>query len=127
MGLFQVHVRISNPSAMDRFFESDFWVDTGAIYSFVPAGRLEEIGIQHHGERNLVLADGRTDRRRIGTAVFYIQGFEEKVPCPVIFGPADGLHLLGATALENFGLGADPTTRRLRPILSVIGGFLGSL
>lgn len=36
------------------------------------------------------------------------------------------LYLPGATALENFGVQADPTTRQLRPIAAVIGGFPGS-
>jgi hypothetical protein len=31
-----------------------------------------------------------------------------------------------ATALENFGVQADPTTQQLKPIAAVIGGFLGS-
>jgi len=36
------------------------------------------------------------------------------------------LYLLGATALEIFGVDADPTTRKLKPILAIIGGFLAS-
>ena len=34
--------------------------------------------------------------------------------------------LLGATALENFGVQVDPTTQQLKPISAVIGGFLAS-
>jgi hypothetical protein len=34
--------------------------------------------------------------------------------------------LLGATALENFGVEADPINKQLKPILGVIGGFLAS-
>jgi hypothetical protein len=34
--------------------------------------------------------------------------------------------LPGATALENFGVQADPTTQQLKPIAAVIGGFLAS-
>jgi hypothetical protein len=47
--------------------------------------------------------------------------------CLVIFAPADSLYLLGATALENFGVQADPTTQQLKPISAVIGGFLASV
>ncbi|HTI43300.1 MAG TPA: hypothetical protein VL693_15850 [Vicinamibacterales bacterium] len=32
----------------------------------------------------------------------------------------------GATALEIFGVEADPTTQQLKPIAAIIGGFLGS-
>jgi len=41
--------------------------------------------------------------------------------CLIVFGPPGSLYLLGATALENFGVQADPTTQRLRPITAVIG------
>lgn len=55
-----------------------------------------------------------------------ISQFDESLICPVIFAPADSLYLLGATALENFGVQADPTSQQLRPIIAVIGGFLAS-
>jgi len=34
--------------------------------------------------------------------------------------------LLGATALENFGVEVDPINKKLKPILAVIGGFRAS-
>ncbi len=126
MGMFQVRVRVSNPADRSRSFEENFWVDTGALYSFVPEGRLNEIGIAPLRTRELILADGRRDRRLLGEAVLTIPSLEESLTCPVIFAPADSLYLLGATALENFGVQADPTTQQLKPIASVIGGFLAS-
>jgi len=126
MGMFQIRVRVSNPTDRSRFFEEDFWVDTGALYSFVPEGRLNEIGIGPLRARDLILADRRRDRRLLGEAIFTIPSLNESLTCPVIFAPADSLYLLGATALENFGVQADPTTQQLRPIAAVIGGFFGS-
>jgi predicted aspartyl protease len=126
MGMFQVRVRVSNPGDRSRFFDENFWVDTGALYSFVPEGRLNEIGIAPLRARQLILADGRRDRRLLGEAVLTIPQLEESLTCPVIFAPADSLYLIGATALENFGVQADPTTQQLKPIASVIGGFLAS-
>jgi len=124
--MFQVQIRVSNPTERSRFFEENFWVDTGALYSFVPEGRLREIGISSLRARELILADGRRDRRLLGEAVLTISQLGESLTCPVIFAPADSLYLLGATALENFGVQADPTTQQLRPIAAVIGGFLAS-
>jgi len=129
MGMFQVRVRVSNPSDRSRFFDEDFWVDTGALYSFIPEGRLNDIGILPLRTRELILAPARSDRRdrrSLGEAVLTIPQLDEALTCPVIFAPADSLHLLGATALENFGVQADPTTRQLKPIAAVIGGFLAS-
>ena len=99
-------------------------MDTGALYSLVPESRLSEIGIGPLRARDLILADGRRDRRLLGEAVFTIPQLEESLTCPVIFAPADSLYLLGATALENFGVRADPTTQQLRPVAAVIGGFV---
>ena len=123
MGMFQVRVRVSNPADRSRSFEEDFWVDTGALYSFVPEGRLNEIGISPLRARELILSDGRRDRRLLGEAVFTVSQLDESLTCPVIFAPANSLYLLGATALENFGVQADPTTQQLRPIVAVIGGY----
>ena len=126
MGMFQVKVKVANPRDAQKFFEEDFWVDTGALYSFVPEGRLKEIGLEPIRTRDLILADGRRVRRLLSEALFTLPDLNESLTCPVVFGPEDSLYLLGATALENFGVDADPTERRLKPILGIIGGFLGS-
>jgi len=126
MGMFQVRVKVANPKDPTRAFEADFWVDTGALYSFVPGERLQEIGIEPGRSRELILADGRRDRRLLGEALFALPPSDETLTCPVIFAPKDSLYLLGATALENFGVDADATTKQLKPILAIIGGFLAS-
>ncbi|HEX5471291.1 MAG TPA: hypothetical protein VFW73_05365 [Lacipirellulaceae bacterium] len=126
MGMFQVKVRVANPDEPERSFEEKFWVDTGALYSFVPGKRLEEIGIAPIRTRELILADGRHDKRQMGEARFTINELGETLTCPVIFGPDDSLYLLGATALEIFGVDADPTSKTLKPIAAIIGGFLAS-
>jgi predicted aspartyl protease len=126
MGMFKQAVRVSNSKEPGRFFREEFWVDTGALYSFIPEDYLERIGVEPSGKRNLVLADGRQDTRQLGFCDFQIEGIEGTVPCPVIFAPKGSLLLLGATALENFGVGADPIEKKLKPILAVIGGFLAS-
>ena len=126
MGVFQIRVKVSNPSSRERSFEGEFWVDTGALYSLVPRDRLEAIGLKPAGKRRLVLADGRAETMELGEAAFHIPELGETLTCPVIFAPPDSLYLLGATALESFGVAADPESKALKPILAIIGGFLGS-
>ena len=126
MGMFQVRVTVANPHDPTRLFQENFWVDTGALYTFIPEDRLEQVGITPLRTRELILADGRHDRRLLGEAVLTITELDESLTCPVVFGPPGSLYLLGATALENFGVQADPTTQRLKPIAALIGGFLGS-
>lgn len=108
------------------YFEDEFWVDTGALYSFIPEDYLERIGVEPATKRNLVFADGRKDTRLLGFCDFEINTFEGRITCPVIFAPKGSLFLLGATALENFGVDADPVQKKLKPILAVIGGFIAS-
>jgi predicted aspartyl protease len=124
MGMFQVAVRVANPRDATRFFDERFWVDTGALYTFIPEDRLQQIGIEPMRARELILADGRRDRRLLGEAVLTVDTLDESLTCPVVFAPPGALYLLGATALENFGVEADPTTQRLKPIAALIGGFL---
>ena len=126
MGMFKVRVTVVNPADASRSFEEDFWVDTGALYSFVPENRLHEIGLQPIRSRELVLADGRHEQRLLGEARMTVAELGETLTCPIVFGPPASLYLLGATALENFGVDADPVAKRLKPISAVIGGFVAS-
>lgn len=124
--LFQVPVVVTNPEDATRSFEEKFRVDTGALYTFIPEDRLQEIGVAPLRTRDVVLADGRRDRRLQGEAVLTLPELSESWTCPVVFAPPGSLYLLGATALENFGVQADPTTQQLKPIAAIIGGFLAS-
>jgi predicted aspartyl protease len=126
MGMFQKRVRVLNPANLDLYFEADFWIDTGALYSFVPEDYLIKIGLEPTVTRHLVLADGRPVARLLGFGNFQVEGLEGTIPCPVIFAPPGSLFLLGATALENFGVEVDPVQKQLKPISAIIGGFLGS-
>jgi len=126
MGMFKKKIRVSNIKEPEVFFEEEFWVDTGALYSFVPEDYLQKINIEPAATRNLVLADGRKQARHLGFCNFQVEGLEGNIPCPVIFAPQDSLFLLGATALENFGVEVDPINKKLKPILAVMGGFLAS-
>jgi predicted aspartyl protease len=125
MGMFKKKVKVTNSNNPKQFFEEEFWVDTGALYSFVPEDHLEKIGVEPSVKRNLMVADGRQDTRLLGFCDFQIEGLEGSIPCPVIFAPKGSLFLLGATALENFGVDADPIQKKLKPILAIIGGLPG--
>ena len=125
-GMFTTTVRVSNSKNPQQSFEEEFWVDTGALYSFVPEDYFEKIGMEPAAKRNLILADSRHDTRLLGFCDFQIDGLEGTIPCPVIFAPKGALFLLGATALENFGVEVDPVQKKLKPILAVIGVLIAS-
>ena len=126
MGMFKKKIKISNSKNPKLFFEKYFWVDTGTLYSFAPEDYLEKIEVEPSAKRSLILADGRQDTRLLGFCDFQIEELEGTIPCPIIFAPAGSLFLLGATALENFGVDVDPIQKKLKPILAIIGGFVAS-
>ena len=88
-------------------------VDTGASFTQVPAGILDELGIVRRRTRRFSLADGTTRDLPVGVVDLEIGG--ETEPVVVIFGPDPEKVLLGAIALESFGLAADAKSRRLIP------------
>lgn len=120
MGMLKKRVRVSNSKQPERSFQDEFWVDTGALYSFVPKDLLEQIGVEPSATRRLVLADGREETRLLGFCDFEVESLEGRIPCPVIFAPEGSLLLLGATALENFGVEVDPIHKTLKPIVVVM-------
>ena len=124
--MFQVRVKVSNPRDPARMVEELFWVDTGAIYSLIPSEMLEKIGVEPTDTRNVIYADGRSERLPFGYPFMEVEGLKVGGPCPAIFGTKGATPLLGATALENFGVAADPVEGKLKPILAIIGGFRAS-
>ena len=123
MGMFKVKVKVSNPADPKKFFEEDFWVDTGAMYTFIPEIRMKEIGIEPTSSREVILADGRRDRKLLGEALVTIPELNETLTNQIMFGPSDSLYLLGAMSMEVFAVEADPVQKKLKPIAAIIGGF----
>ena len=88
-------------------------VDTGASYTMVPASILDELGIERFDTRTFSLADGSRRRFSLGWVEMELEGRPGFVY--VIFGDEGVKILLGATALEAYGLAADAKNHRLIP------------
>jgi clan AA aspartic protease len=114
MGLTYVKVRVGNPSNGHRTEEVSCLVDSGAVFSLIPAKTLRRLHIKPHSTREFVLANGDVIRRRLATATFEYQG--QRGDSMVIVGEPGDDPLLGATTLEGFGLVLDPFRRELRPM-----------
>ncbi|MBI3014507.1 MAG: aspartyl protease family protein [Candidatus Tectomicrobia bacterium] len=119
MGLTHVKVTIANPAHPRRTAKLTFLVDSGAIYSVVPGETLRRLGIKPHSTRTFILADGTEIQRRIGDALFLING--ERGASPVLFGEKGDSVLLGTVSLEALGLILDPIKRVLKPLPMVLG------
>ena len=89
-------------------------VETGAAYSVVPRAVLESLGCWPVRTQRVVLADGRTEEWSVTQMDVECEG--HRTATPILMGPATAPVLLGATTLEELGLGIDPLTRRLVPV-----------
>ena len=89
-------------------------VDTGAAYSVVPRAVLESLGCRPVRTQRVVLADGRIEDWSVTHIDVECEG--RRTTTPILMSPATGPVLLGATALEELGLGIDPLNRRLIPV-----------
>ena len=114
MGLTFLEIEVGNPASAEKLEKLEFLIDSGAIYSVVPAPVLEKLGIKPLAEETFRLADGTKIVRKKGIALFK---YGERVGgADVIFGEEGDSMLLGAFTLEALGLALDPLKRELKPL-----------
>ncbi|MDI6740475.1 MAG: aspartyl protease [Candidatus Edwardsbacteria bacterium] len=118
MGLTFLPVEVGNPAKPEVTEKVEFLIDSGAIYSVVPAPILAKLGIKPLTEQEFRLADGSKIIRKKGIALFkygtQIGGAD------VIFGEEGDSLLLGAFTLEALGLALDPIKRELKPLPMIL-------
>lgn len=112
MGLTHVTVSLSNLTADRPGYENEFLVDTGAIDCLAPSSCLKAAGIAVEGKDIYELANGTVVEYPYGFARVAFMGSETVTQ--VVFGPEDCEPILGVVALENTGIGVDPTSKSLR-------------
>ncbi len=114
MGLTVLELEVSNPAHPERAVRLEFLVDSGAVYSVVPAPVLEELGIRPLAEQEFRLANGMRVVRKKGVALFR---YGDRIGgTDVIFGEEGDVTLLGVLTLEALGLVLDPLRRELHPL-----------
>ncbi len=118
MGLTVLTMEIGNPANPKILEKLDFLIDSGAVYSVVPAKILKKLGIKPLAEQEFRLADGSKIKRKKGVAIFKYK--EQIGGADVIFGEKDDSVLLGAFTLEALGLALDPFKRELKPIPMIL-------
>lgn len=118
MGLTFLELEVANPSKPKKTEKLKFLIDSGAIYSVVPAKVLRKLKIKPIGRETYQLANGEKIIRKKGVALFR---YHEKVGgADVIFGEEGDSTLLGATTLEALGLLLDPIKRELRELPMIL-------
>ena len=114
MGYTFVNMRIKKAYESEKSMEERLLVDSGAIYTVVPAEDLEELGISAHSEEEFELADGEVIKRKVGDAYFEYKG--KRGSAPVVFGEKGDSKLLGVLTLEALGFVLDPLRREIKPL-----------
>jgi len=111
LGFIKVKFGVFNPLSPTKITEVEGIVDTGAIYSVIPRGRLEELGVKPIERRRFRTFGGYVERD-ISEVGIEIMGRRRTVT--VIMGEDEDQTILGVTALESFGLEVDPVKGTLK-------------
>ena len=117
VGTFRYPVQIGDPKG-GRFQDLQPWVDTGALYSHLPASVLEGLGYRPNETRRCRPADGRVVERPIGDILVRIGDEVRTTTC--VFGEEGSELLLGAVTLEQFSLAPDPVNETLVPVVALL-------
>jgi len=113
MSITYLDINVKNPENPKQITSAHFLVDSGAIYSVLPALTLKKIGIKPTDKQKFTLANGEVIEKDIGNALFEFKG--KLRSSPVIFGEP-GINLLGAVTLESLGVILDPINRELKTL-----------
>jgi len=113
MGTFSVGCRIENYQKRDKSVRiTKIMVDTGSEFSWIPAKKLESIGISREKKDvQFRMANGQTITRSVGFAVIRV-GKDFTID-EVVFAEPGDLTLLGARTLEGLNVMVDSARKRL--------------
>lgn len=113
MGTFYTSCRIENVVDRSRSAAAQkLLVDTGSENTWIPAGKLERIGIQREKKDvPFVMANGQQITRSVGFAIVRL-GRHFTVD-EVVFAEKGDLLLLGARTLEGLNLTVDSAQKKL--------------
>jgi predicted aspartyl protease len=114
MGMTTISGTVQRPDGRGRRRRLTFLVDSGAVYSVLPAAACKALGLEPTRLAEFALADGTTIRRGVAEARFTIAGVT--ATSPVVCGEDRDGALLGAVTLETLGLMLNPLSRELLPM-----------
>jgi predicted aspartyl protease len=113
MGTFHTSCRVENHVARSKSVRlSKLLVDTGSEYTWIPAAKLESIGVaREKKDVRFVMANGEVITRSVGFAILRV-GKSFTID-EVVFAEPGDLLLLGARTLEGLNLVVDSAKKKL--------------
>ena len=114
MGVKFVAAKVSRTDRRGRAIRLRFMVDSGVVYSVLPAVVWRALKLKPERSVEFTLADGTTMTRGVSECRFQINGLS--ATSPAVLGEAEDSPLLGAVTLETLGLMLNPLSRELLPM-----------
>jgi clan AA aspartic protease len=114
VGLTRVEIVVTPVGRTRPLRHVDFLVDSGAVFSVLPAAVWSALRLRPKDTMTFSLADGTSIERRLSEARFAYGG-RDRVS-PVILGQGKDEALLGAVTLETLGLVLNPLSREVLPM-----------
>lgn len=113
MGTFHVGCRVENHVDRSKSVRiAKLLVDTGSEYTWIPAGKLEKIGVKREKKDvRFAMANGEVVTRCVGFAILRV-GRSFTID-EVVFAEPGDLTLLGARTLEGMNLTVDAAGKKL--------------
>jgi len=113
MGTFHTGCKIENHVHREKGVRiAKALVDTGSEYTWIPAARLEKIGVQREKkDLRFTMANGELVTRSVGFAIIRV-GKEFTID-EVVFAEPGDMVLLGARSLEGLNLTVDSAKKKL--------------
>jgi predicted aspartyl protease len=113
MGTFHTGCRVDNHTDRTKSVRiAKLLVDTGSEYTWLPAVKLEKIGVEREKKDvRFVMVNGEVVTRSVGFAILRVDKYftiDE-----VVFAEPGDLHLLGARTLEGLNLAVDAVRKKL--------------
>jgi predicted aspartyl protease len=111
VGTFFHTIRLIGVSGESETLEA--LVDTGAMFTTIPAPILERLGVRPFRTMPVRFANGQIEEWPLGHVEAELEGVRMPILC--LFGSSDAPPLIGAHALEAFLLTVDPAEQKLVP------------
>lgn len=122
MARTHVDMEMANPNEPEKSAVRKLLVDSGALFTVLPAAVLDDLGIKRVGTQTFRLANGETISRDTGVALFRYDG--RAGGGTVVFGEPSDADLCGVLTLEALGLGLDPIKHELMDVPMLLVGML---
>ena len=111
MGVFYENIMLLGADGSTQSIRG--MVDTGAMFTVVPASVLRRLGVQPIRRIPVQFATGEVQQWQLGQVEAELLG--QKSPILVFFGAEDAPALIGAHTLEAFLLDVDVVQKKLVP------------